>query len=230
MGAHKAPIPKDTKGENMKRKLGLLLAMTLLCSQSAFASVGFKDGGGSPDQVADLDCYPASACSQSGGVGTIDNRIAGITSGTVSGISSFSTTGDVVYRTNLYANGRYGAASTVLFSSSTTLQQAGIPYALILKAIGNNPTAEVTTLPAGTTGQEVAIRIYAAGPAGSWKIQPDTAATTPVKSVGFTSLTFNAVGQSAVIGYLNDTLGWYVKNTGTSASSASPTMAAPSLN
>jgi hypothetical protein len=71
------------------------------------------------------------------------------------------TDGDVTFRTNLISNGRYGSNSTVLFSSSTTLQRSGIPYTLVLKAIGNNPTAEATKLPAGTPGQEVTFLIYA---------------------------------------------------------------------
>lgn len=143
--------------------------------------------------------------------------------------ASVTTTGDITYRTNLIANGRYGANSTVLFSSSTTFQQAGMPYALVLKAIGNNPTVEVSKLPAGTNGQEVVFRVYACGPAGSWRIDPDSAAATPVKATGWNSITFAGVGQSATFLYLNSTLGWIIKGTGSSGSVALPTVAAASV-
>ncbi len=118
-------------------------------------------------------------------------------------------TGDVAFRTNLIANGRYGNASTVLFSSSTAFQQTGIPYAIIYKAIGN--AAETTLLPQGTPGQEVMFEIYAVGPSGTWKLQPDTGALSPaggVKSIGFDSIQFSTAVTMAKLIYWDDFKGW----------------------
>lgn len=199
----------------------LLLALLLACS-SALAAVGVQEDGTSEGTATDINLSTDLDGSMSGGVYTLTLESA-------LNPTSITASGDVLFRTNLYANGRYGAASTVLFSSSTTLQQASIPYALIMKAIGN-AAGETTWLPAGTPGQEVMIRVYACGPSGTWVVRPDTAAATPVKSVGFTTLTFNAVGQTANLIYLNDSLGWVVKSVGTTGATAAPTIVAPSLN
>lgn len=141
---------------------------------------------------------------------------------------NLTVSGALTYQTNLIADGMYGPNSTVLFSSSTTLQQANIPYAMILKAIGN--AAEGSTLfPKAKPGQEVVVRVYAAGPAGTWSVKPDSAATSPVQATGWNSVTFNAVGQSATFVYFNDTLGWILKNVSSSAATALPTVAMNSL-
>ena len=54
----------------------LLLVLLVAIPTGANASVGFKDGGANQIAVADLDCYPAEACSVSGSVGTIDTRLS----------------------------------------------------------------------------------------------------------------------------------------------------------
>lgn len=145
--------------------------------------------------------------------------------GGMNATGTIKTAGNVQFQGSLFAAGNRGSASTVLFSSSTTFQLANIPYTYILKAIGNNPTTETSLLPAALPNQEVVLSIYAAGPAGSWTVKPDTAATTPVNSTDFTSIKFSAVGQKATLLYLNDTLGWVIKSY-----AGSPTIVAPSLN
>lgn len=76
----------------MKKVLALFLLLGLV--NPVFASVGFRDAGGATNAVTDLDCYPDSACSSANGVATFDNRVAGITSGTIAGVTSLATTGN----------------------------------------------------------------------------------------------------------------------------------------
>jgi len=142
--------------------------------------------------------------------------------------ASLTVTGNSKFQGSLFSSGHY-TASTVLFSSSTAFRQANLPYAIVLKAIGNQ-ASETSLLPTGLPGQDVQFQIYGAGPAGTWILKPDTAAATPVAAILFTSLTFNAVGQTATMEYLNDTLGWFAKSIGTTASTAAPTLSVPLIN
>ena len=121
-------------------------------------------------------------------------------------------------------------ASTVLFSSSTAFQNANIPYVYVMKAIGNSPTAEATLLPQASWGRELTIFIYGCGGGSpSWTLTPDAAAASPVGGVKavFNKITFNAIGQFVTLRYVNDTIGWVVLSTGTSASAADPTITYP---
>lgn len=125
-----------------------------------------------------------------------------------------SDNGTTSYTTQLLANGRK-SFSTVLFSSSTTLTPANLPFCLVLKSIGNNATAENTKLPAGVYGQMISFLVIARGPAGSWVIQPDSAATTPVIATGWNSITLTTVGQNCTLLYVSDPIGWIIiSNTG----------------
>ncbi len=158
---------------------------------------------------------------------TLITPVLGAATGT-----SLTLSGALTYQTNLVSAGMYGPNSTVLFSSSTALQQANIPYAIILKAIGGsagNPE-NATLLPRGKPGQELVIRVYSVVSGSSWQVKSDTAATLPSQSCGWSSVTFNNIGQSAVFIYLNDTLGWMLKSVGSSAAVALPTVVVPSLN
>lgn len=196
------------------RKFIVLLFVGLLIQVAAFADVGFKNNGSNIGSVTDIDTVGCTN-TRSGSVGTVDCSNVSATSATY--------TGDVTFRSSLLALGRTGN-STVLFSSSTKLIQANIPYALILKAIlGAEPT---TYFPKGTPGQVLVVQIYSVGQSGTWSIAPDLT----VPKTGWTSIQFNAVGQSATFVYLNDTLGWIITATGSTASTADPTITTPTLN
>lgn len=119
--------------------------------------------------------------------------------------SANGTPGDLVFRTSLLANGRQ-AASSVLFSSSTSMGTSNLPYGVIYKSIGNNPTPEVSLLKAGVPGQVATFIILAAGPSGSWRLSPDSG----VAALNWTGITFTATGQSATLLYMDDTIGWFV--------------------
>lgn len=217
------------------KKLSVLLLALFFASTVAQAAVGVKYGNTTSSQATQVSSTTTSTgplqvsdiVIQGGPLTYFDGSTLFVDLSTLSGNSTVS--GDDIFRGTLYASG-HTQQSTVLFSSSTTFQQANLPYALVLKAIGNNATVEASLLPRATPGQETTFEVYAAGPAGTWSIAPDVNATSKVASTGFTKITFNAVGQSATLLYLNDTLGYILKGTGSTGSTNDPTVAASSLN
>jgi hypothetical protein len=113
----------------MKKFLVVLLVLCLL-APSAFASVGFKKAGAVPNQVADIDCYPTSACSVSGSTGKIDGRIAAITSGSIAGASGSFTT---------LASSSDFAVNTNKFTVTASTGATSVGGALTLTATGVGP-------------------------------------------------------------------------------------------
>lgn len=126
-----------------------------------------------------------------------------------SGIVSADDDGDLVcekemiFRSVLLADGRYGASILSLASSSTVIGVASVPYAYILKNIGGGGGLDVagSVLPNGIPGQVLTILITGLQSGGTWKV-------TPTTKTGFQSVTFDTKGDSATFKYLDDTNGW----------------------
>ena len=193
----------------------LLGFMCLFGSQSAFAARASDDTGTlGADQwyvQADGDILPGSDSDYD--LGEVGSEIRAIYADTFYG--DLESTGDVTFNSTLFANGRTGASS-YLASSSTSLGSSSAPYSIVLKSIGNNPTAEATSLPNGTPGQMLTLQVISRA-GGSWTV-------TPVKKTGWNSINYAAAGQQTTLLYLNDTLGWIILNNGSSASVALATV------
>lgn len=141
-----------------------------------------------------LFCQPSFAGSYAGKTG-------------YQGTNRFATSGDVVFQTSLYANGRFGASST-LASSSTGLLPAGLPYTVLIKMVGSAGGLDTTpgsTLPNGTNGQTLILQIGGLMTGGTWLV-------TPLRAANFTNLTFTARGQMASLVY-DTTIGWICYDT-----------------
>lgn len=114
--------------------------------------------------------------------------------------------GDVTFRTNLISMGRRGGASTVS-SSSTNLDPVNQSYTVVRKCVGAggglDETGIGTELPNGTAGQVLVLVQITAESSGSWIV-------TPATSLVFSKITFDAVGETATLLYVNDTVGWIV--------------------
>lgn len=149
---------------------------------------------------------------------------SGVAIGGLNSSGDLKTATDVKFRTSLLANGRVGA-STQVASSSTNLAPANLPYCILLKNIGAgsggaDAISQGTELPNGTKGQMLDIIISSCGNNGAasqWLLTPKTA-------TGWSRLTFNAKGQTAMLLYVDDTIGWIIESVGTTAASASPTV------
>lgn len=194
----------------MKNKYLFLLMFALLLSPSAYASVGSQEDGNMESIDTDLNWSTNLDHSSSGSVGT------------VSVSSSPTFTGDVTFRSSIIANGRY-AASTQVASSSTNLAPTNLPYGILYKNIGGGTGDSAdggTKLPNGVAGQTITFIISSGGGTGggTWVI-------TPTTKTGFTTITFNNKGQGATLLYLNDTIGWVITSTFSTASTALPTVA-----
>ena len=114
--------------------------------------------------------------------------------------------GDVTFRGDLLANGRKGGASTVS-SSSTALAPASLPYTVVRKCIGGagglDETDGGTRLQNGTAGQVLVLVAITVEGSGTWIVTPDLSLT-------FNTLTFDAVGETTTLLYINDVVGWIV--------------------
>ncbi len=129
----------------------------------------------------------------------------------ITGTAPTSNTGQ--FQTSLYANGRYSPAGTsnaiTLISSSTGLGGSSVPYTYIIKDIGGAGVdlTPGSILPDGIGGQEISILISGVGSGTcQWKL-------TPTHTTGFTSITFTASKQTAVL-LFDTTLGWVIKSCG----------------
>jgi len=113
---------------------------------------------------------------------------------------------DVIFRENLLATGRKGGASTVS-SSSTALAPASLPYTVVRKCIGGSggldETDGGTRLQNGTPGQMLVLLAITVEGTGTWIVTPNTSLT-------FNTLTFDAVGETTTLFYVDDTVGWIV--------------------
>lgn len=114
--------------------------------------------------------------------------------------------GDIIFRSYLYAMGRGNAASS-LASSATNLDAWSVPYVFVRKSIGGDSgldeTDGGTRLPNGYDGQVIVFYIGSCMTDGSWII-------TPVTRTGFNYITFDAVGETVTLLYVNDTIGWII--------------------
>lgn len=158
---------------------------------TSFASVGVQDDNGDVSQATDLDFGADLDVTNNDSRKTIDldQTLA---------LTSVTTTGDLTFQSSVLAGGRIGASSTIP-SSSNGINPSTLPYSVLLKSIGN-VAGETATLPNGTSGQILAIQINGCGPSGTWIV-------SRTKGSGWTTLTFNAKGDTAVLMY-DATLGW----------------------
>ena len=114
--------------------------------------------------------------------------------------------GDVTFQSNLLAAGRKNGASTVS-SSSTNLAPSTLPYTIVRKCIGGAGGLDAsdggTRLQNGTSGQMLVLVAITREGTGSWIV-------TPATSLTFKTLTFDAVGETTTLLYVDDTVGWIV--------------------
>lgn len=176
----------------MKNKYLFLLVAALLFSSSAYASVGTQEDGVEQAQATDINFTTNLDLSSDG------------SKSTVSVSSSPTFAGNVLFNTTLYANGRFGASSTIP-SSSNGINPSALPYSLLLKSVGA-AAGETATLPNGTSGQILAIQIVGLQTGGTWRV-------TPTRSSGFRSILFDTFGDTVLLQY-DTTLGWIILNNG----------------
>lgn len=114
--------------------------------------------------------------------------------------------GDVTFQEDLLTTGRKGGASTVS-SSSTNLAPSSLPYTVVRKGIGAASGLDSedggTRLQNGTAGQMLVLIAITREGSGTWIVTPDLSLT-------FNTLTFDAVGETTTLLYVNDTVGWIV--------------------
>jgi len=176
----------------MKKFLVFVLVLCLL-APSAFASVGFKKAGGAQNQVADIDCYPTTACSVTAGVGKIDGRIAAVTSGTIAGatINSSVIGGSTPAAGSFTTVNASGLTTTAGVSTSDNLTSTVAAKGLVLKQGANGLVGTFTAN--GTTPVSVATTAIAVSDAiiislntvgGTVGVQPHVATITA--ATGFT--------------------------------------------
>lgn len=177
----------------MKKLFSFALVLAALFGAGqAFASVGWSESGSTTiNQAANITAY---GCTQSfdGFTETLDCR-------TISGTSA-TFTGNVVFQSNLTANGRIGASSTIA-SSSNGINPSTLPYSVLRKSIGN-VAGETATLPNGTDGQVLTIYVDVCGTSGTWIV-------SRLKGTNWGTMTFNAAGDTATLLY-DSTLGWII--------------------
>lgn len=106
-------------------------------------------------------------------------------------------------------SGESYAATFPLASSATAITGPNVPYSVILKSVGA-AAGEATTLQNGIKGQTLAINIVGLTGSGTWIV-------TPTTKTGFANLTFTAKGQSALLLYVDDTIGWIVESVSATA-------------
>lgn len=126
--------------------------------------------------------------------------------------TSLTLTGNAQIQTSLLANGAYApagvGASITLNSSSTGLGGSSVPYKLIIKNIGGAGVdlTPGSILPNGLPGQTLFINISGVGSGTcQWLL-------TPTTKTGYTSITFTATKQFAILNY-DATLGWVLGGT-----------------
>jgi len=178
----------------MKKLVFMFLA--LLVAFPAYASVAIDDNGTYEGEASNINFSTGFSVSYDGSKATV----------TASGSPVY--TGDVTFRTNLLAIGRYNGGSLTLQSSSTPVTATQLAYSVIQKRIGGagglDETDGGTRLANGTPGQVISlIAIYREG-SGTWII-------TPATKTGFSTITMDAVGEHATLLYVNDTLGWIIQ-------------------
>lgn len=174
----------------MRKALALLLVVMLAFANVALAAVSVKESGTDEGKVEYLDF-------DDGFTVTVDENEAEV---------DIDRTGDWLFQTYLYAMGRGNAASS-LASSATNLGAWSVPYVFVRKSIGGDSgldeTDGGTRLPNGYDGQVIVFYIGSCMTGGSWIV-------TPVTRTGFNYITFDAVGETVTLLYVNDTIGWII--------------------
>lgn len=196
--------------------LVLLMAfMVTMGSKAAFAAAG-TDGteesvegnqrwkitsSGNLEPVAD-STYNIGASGNE-----VSNVYADTVTSTTSAAANYTATGDVKFQTNLFANGRWNAASSAA-SSSTLLVPANLPFVHLTKytnGAGSLDLVPGTTLQNGTKGQVLVLEMGYVNTNGGWKV-------TPTTKTGFVSFTLSAKGAMVNLLYVDDTMGWIIQN------------------
>lgn len=159
--------------------------ITVLAAPAAMADFGDRATLGARNSDGNYDCRVKS------GIVSADDD------------GDFQCAKEMIFRSYLLADGRYGTSILSLASSSTVIGVASVPYAYILKNIGGGGGLDVagSVLPNGIPGQVLTILITGLQSGGTWKV-------TPTTKTGFTSVTFDTKGDSATFKYLDDTTGW----------------------
>lgn len=123
-----------------------------------------------------------------------------------SNFTNVVASGDITFNSALLALGRVGGASSIS-SSSTFLSTGAYPYSFVSKRVGVSGSPDSsnggTILHNGYKGQVITFLVTALISGGTWIITPDT-------KTGFSKVTFDAVGDSLSLLYLDDTSGWIV--------------------
>lgn len=185
----------------MKKFLALLFAFALVVSSAAPAA--FADSRDlTYKAITELSSF--SGATASGDKTLIYDASDGNVK-TVDATAGPTMTGDVTFRTNLLAVGRINDYSTIASSSSAILPSS-LPYSVVLKYVGaavsvdNDPG---TTLPNGTPGKVLVLKVVALLSGGTWVVKPTT-------SLSVTSITFDTIGDFVTLLYVDDTMGWIV--------------------
>lgn len=115
--------------------------------------------------------------------------------------------GNVYFQSNLLANGREDGGALVMQSSSTPIGTTQLAYTVITKRVGGagglDNTDGGTRLDDGTPGQTLYLIVTYVETNGTWIVTPDT-------KTGFSTITFDAVGEHASLVYVDDTVGWII--------------------
>lgn len=121
--------------------------------------------------------------------------------------NSDAITDNLVFQTNLVAEGRPGA-STQVHSSSTNLAPADLPWAIVYKNVGNGGPDEAgigTALPNGKPGQMLTLQVLSVPTGKTWVV-------TPVTKTGYSKIVFDTIGDQVTLLYVNSTIGWIISS------------------
>jgi hypothetical protein len=124
---------------------------------------------------------------------------------TVSATTGPTYSGDITFWTNLIGVGRVNAYSTIA-SSSTPILPSSLPYSVILKYVGAAASLDNTpgsTLPNGTPGKVLVLKVVALLSGGTWVV-------TPTTSLSVSTITFDTIGDFVTLLYVDDTMGWII--------------------
>lgn len=102
---------------------------------------------------------------------------------------------------------RAGLASGGYTSATTQETTISVSYSLVGKRISSDPAFQSGTLADGTPGQVLTISITVIDGNGTFTL-------TPSRKHGFTSLVFEAIGDSVTLLYVDDTVGWILISQG----------------
>lgn len=117
--------------------------------------------------------------------------------------------------TNLVETGVANGGAASMATSDANDLASFMQYAMVKKALTSATGFTAGTLPNGTPGQLFTIQTVAGS--GTYVI-------TPTTSFGWSTLTFNAVGQSVTWLYLDTTHGWIIESADSLTGGSAPTI------